>query len=119
MPIRRLLGLVLIAASYWVLRGRLAAMQFEVNAGNSWGGVLSDVEYLIPGLGALLAVLGGVLAAFGASGKWLAALGTFLLVLFLVLVGVMSGMFAMVQPFIIPALVMLAATIGLFVLRPK
>ena len=37
---RRLIGLVLAAAAFWVLYGRYQAMSFEVKGGNSWGGVL-------------------------------------------------------------------------------
>ena len=119
MPIRRVLGLVLIAAAYWVLRGRIAAMQFEVNAGNSWASVLSDVAYLIPGGGALLAILGGALAAFGRGGRVLAGIGTGLVLLFMALVAGISGNLDMIQPFTIPVIVMLAATIGLIATKTE
>lgn len=116
---RRAIGLILMAAAYWVFRGRFAAMSFEVKAGNSWGGVLSDVEYLIPGIGAALAIIGGGVALAGANGRWLALLGTFLVVLFVGLVGGMSGRFSMIEPFLLPAIGMAAATIALFVMKPK
>ena len=116
---RRLVGLVLIAAAYWVFRGRFQAMSFEVKAGNSWGGVLSDIEYLIPGIGALLAIAGGIWAVGGANGRWPAAIGTFLVFLFVALVGGISGRFSMIEPFLIPAIIMLVATIGLFTLKAK
>ncbi len=116
---RRVIGIVLVAAAYWVFRGRFQAMAFEVKAGNSWGGVLSDVEYLIPGVGALLAIAGGIWAIGGANGRWLAALGTFLVLLYIALVGGMSGRYSMIEPFALPAIVMLAASVGLFALKAK
>ena len=116
---RRVIGLILVAAAYWIFRGRFAAMSFEVKAGNSWGGVLSDVEYLIPGVGALVAIAGGIWAVGGANGRWLAATGTFLVLLFMGLVGGISGRYSMIEPFLVPSIVMLAATIGLFAIRAK
>lgn len=116
---RQIVGLALLAAAYWIFRGRFAAMSFEVKAGNSWGGVLSDVEYLIPSVGALIAAIGGILAATGANGRWPALIGTFLVLLFMALVGGISGRLSMIEPFMLPGILMLATTIGLFVLKPK
>ena len=104
--------------AYWVLRGRFAAMSFEVKAGNNWGGVLTDIEYLIPSLGAFLAIAGGTAALLGRSGRTIAIIGTGLVILFAGLVFAMSGMMEMIQPFMLPAAVMLAATIGLLVTKP-
>lgn len=115
----RAAGLILIAAAYWIFRGRFQAMSFEVRAGNSWGGVLTDIEYLIPGVGALLAIAGGIWVLGGANGRWLAAIGTFLVFLFIALVGGISGRFSMIEPFFYPAIIMLAATISLFALKAK
>lgn len=116
---RRLMGLVLMVAAYWVFRGRFAAMSFEVKAGNSWSGVLSDVEYLIPGVGSLVAIFGGILALVGMNGRWFAVLGTFLVFLFMALAGGVSGRFSMIEPFLWPAIPMLLATIGLFLAKAK
>ena len=116
---RRLIGLVLAAAAFWVLYGRYQAMSFEVKGGNSWGGVLTDIEYLIPGVGALVAIAGGIIALAGANGRWMAVVGTFLVFLFMALVGGISGRFSMIEPFLYPAIAMLAATIGLFALKAK
>jgi len=119
MPIRRILGLVLIGAAYWLMRGRVVAMSFEVNNGNSWGGVLSDVTYLIPILGTFIALAGGVWAALGGNGRITASIGTALVLLFVGLVFAMSGMLEMIEPFLLPAIVMTAATIGLVITQPK
>lgn len=119
MTIRRLFGLLLIGAAYWVLRGRVAAMSFEVKAGNSWGGVLSDIEYLIPGVGAFLAIIGGTAVVLRFSGKTISIIGTGLVLLFTGLVYGMSGLIEMVQPFLVPAVLMLLATIGIVATKPK
>ena len=113
MSIRRVIGVILIGAAYWVLRGRFAAMSFEVRAGNSWGGVMSDIEYLLPGIGAFLALAGGTAAALGIGGRVLASNGTVLVLAFVGLVGGLSGQYEMIQPFAVPVVIMMAATIGL------
>lgn len=119
MSVRRILGLVLIGASYWVLRGRVASMSFEVKAGNSWGGVLSDVEYLIPLIGAFLALAGGTAAALGRGGRITATIGTGLVLAFAGLVFAMSGMMEMVQPFLAPVIIMILMTVGLWVTKAE
>lgn len=119
MPIRRIIGIVLVGAAYWIIRGRFAAMSFEVKVGNTWPGVLSDVTYLIPTLGAFIAFVGGIWAIGGASGRITASIGTLIVCAFIGLVFAMSGMMEMIQPFLAPAIVMVLATAGLFVVKTK
>lgn len=119
MFLRKLSGGLLAAAAAYIAYGRYRSMAHEVKSGNSWAGVFSDIEYLIPGIGALLALAGGVLALMGQSGRIVGTVGAVLVLAFGGLIFAMSGMFEMASPILLPGLVMLLGVIGLFVLKQQ
>jgi len=119
MAVRRGLGLVLAISAYLILRERVSGMSFLRRTGESWGALLSDPAYLIPGLGAVLAIIGGLLALAGRRGYGSAYLGTALVLAFMGLVLAASGRLSFIEPFLIPAIIMLIATIGLYATKQK
>ena len=119
MMVRRGLGLVLAISAYLILRERVKGMSFLRRTGETWGALLSDPAYLLPGLGAVLAIIGGLLALAGRRGYGTAYLGTALILAFMALLLAASGRFSFVEPFLVPVIFMLGATVGLYVTRQK
>lgn len=119
MTARRGLGLILAISAYLILRERWRGMSFLRRTGESWSVLLADPAYLIPGLGALLAIIGGLLALAGGKTYGLATLGTAMVVVFMGLVLAMSGRLSFVEPFFLPSIGMIGATIGLYFTQQK
>ena len=116
---RRLIGLVLVVAAFFMLRERAVGLNFLAQQEQGLVGLLLDPVYLLPGLGAVLGCIGGFLALAGQRALYPSTIGVGLVVLCIVLIGGISGRFSMIEPFLYPAIIMLIATVGLFALKPK
>lgn len=119
MAVRRGLGLILAISAYLILRERWRGMSFLHRTGESWGVLFADPTYLIPGIGSVVAIIGGLLLLAGQKGYGMATTGTVIVLAFAGLVFAMSGRISFVEPFLVPSIIMLGATLGLYATKQK
>ena len=119
MPIRKLVGAAMAALSLWMLYERISTMNLLVARGESWGALALDPVYILPNLGALMALFGGLLALQNRRAWPFAAGGMGFLLLFVILLGAVSGNLSFLAPFWLPVGGLLALTLALIIIKPE